>query len=128
MACPSLDRRMGLRQAHDPSRAIEVRLDALSVSLHVLTLHLRKHQRALEKTQRELDRERTKLENQEKKLVQDIKKNAKNGQMAAVKIQAKDLVRTRRYIQKFYQMRTQLQAISLRIQVRLTRFPFAALG
>jgi len=77
---------------------------------------LRKHQRALEKTQRELDRERTKLENQEKKLVAEIKKNAKNGQMGAVKVQAKDLVRTRRYIQKFYQMRTQLQAISLRIQ------------
>ncbi|GAD93194.1 DOA4-independent degradation protein 4 [Paecilomyces variotii No. 5] len=77
---------------------------------------LRKHQRALERTQRELDRERTKLENQEKKLVQDIKKSAKNGQMGACKIQAKDLVRTRRYIQKFYSMRTQLQAISLRIQ------------
>lgn len=58
---------------------------------------LRKHQRALEKTQRELDRERVKLENQEKKLVQDIKKSAKNGQMGACKIQAKDLVRTRRY-------------------------------
>ena len=58
---------------------------------------LRKHQRALEKTQRELDRERVKLENQEKKLVQDIKKSAKNGNMGACKIQAKDLVRTRRY-------------------------------
>ena len=58
---------------------------------------LRKHQRALEKTQRELDRERVKLENQEKKLVQDIRKSAKNGQMGACKIQAKDLVRTRRY-------------------------------
>jgi charged multivesicular body protein 2A len=95
---------------------------------------LRKHQRALEKTQRELDRERVKLENQEKKLVQDIKKSAKNGQMGAVRIQAKDLVRTRRYVKdhtdpspsadrhsryitKFYSMRTQLQAISLRIQV-----------
>ncbi|RMD43578.1 hypothetical protein DV735_g1586, partial [Chaetothyriales sp. CBS 134920] len=77
---------------------------------------LRKHQRALEKTQRELDRERVKLENQERKLVQDIKRSAKNGQMGAAKIQAKDLVRTRRYIGKFYQMRTQLQAISLRIQ------------
>ncbi|OJJ51071.1 hypothetical protein ASPZODRAFT_313965 [Penicilliopsis zonata CBS 506.65] len=77
---------------------------------------LRKHQRALERTQRELDRERVKLENQEKKLVQDIKKSAKNGQIGACKIQAKDLVRTRRYIQKFHQMRTQLQAISLRIQ------------
>jgi charged multivesicular body protein 2A len=97
---------------------------------------LRKHQRALEKTQRELDRERVKLENQEKKLVQDIKKSAKNGQIGACKIQAKDLVRTRRcdlcadnpgqtlitfrYIGKFYSMRTQLQAISLRIQVSPT--------
>jgi charged multivesicular body protein 2A len=60
---------------------------------------LRKHQRALEKTQRELDRERVKLENQEKKLVQDIKKSAKNGQMGACKIQAKDLVRTRRCVE-----------------------------
>ncbi|TGO54468.1 hypothetical protein BOTNAR_0266g00010 [Botryotinia narcissicola] len=76
---------------------------------------LRKHQRSLEKTQRELDRERTKLENQEKKLIQEIKKSAKNGQMGAAKIQAKDLVRIRRYVEKFYSMRTQLQAISLRI-------------
>lgn len=29
---------------------------------------------------------------------------------------AKDLVRTRRYVQKFYQMKTQLQAVGLRIQ------------
>jgi hypothetical protein len=57
---------------------------------------LRKHQRALEKTQRELDRERIKLENQEKKLVADIKKSAKNGQTGPLRIQAKDLVRTRR--------------------------------
>ncbi|KAK6350060.1 ESCRT-III subunit protein did4 [Orbilia brochopaga] len=77
---------------------------------------LRKNQRALEKAQRELDRERTKLEQQEKKLIQDIKKSAKNNQIGAAKIQAKDLVRTRKYIQKFYEMRTQLQAISLRIQ------------
>lgn len=59
---------------------------------------LRKHQRALEKTQRELDRERIKLENQERKLIQDIKKSAKNGQTGPLKIQAKDLVRTRRWI------------------------------
>ena len=32
------------------------------------------------------------------------------------KIMAKDLVRTRRYVSKFYQMRTQLQAVSLRLQ------------
>ncbi|CAE6357653.1 unnamed protein product [Rhizoctonia solani] len=77
---------------------------------------LRQHQRALAKAQRELDRERTKLEQQEKKLIMDIKKSAKAGQMNAAKIMAKDLVRTRRYVQKFYQMRTQLQAVGLRIQ------------
>lgn len=59
---------------------------------------LRKHQRALEKTMRELDRERIKLENQEKKTIIEIKKNAKNGQMGAAKIGAKDLVRTRRSV------------------------------
>ena len=96
---------------------------------------LRQHQRALAKAQRELDRERTKLEQQEKKLVADIKRSAKAGQLVrslpvlllsctllieslqnACKVMAKDLVRTRRYVQKFYQMRTQLQAVGLRIQ------------
>ncbi|KAJ3414267.1 Charged multivesicular body protein 2A [Chytridiales sp. JEL 0842] len=77
---------------------------------------LRQHQRALTKAQRDLDRERTKMEQQEKKLIADIKKSAKNNQMNACKIMAKDLVRTRRYIQKFYQMKTQLQGVSLRIQ------------
>ncbi|KAF9164002.1 ESCRT-III subunit protein did4 [Actinomortierella ambigua] len=77
---------------------------------------LRAHQRALTKAQRELDRERMKLEQQEKKLIVDIKKTAKAGQMNACKVMAKDLVRTRRYIQKFYAMKTQLQAVGLRIQ------------
>ncbi|KAK4688152.1 hypothetical protein P7C73_g1952, partial [Tremellales sp. Uapishka_1] len=95
---------------------------------------LRQHQRSLQKAQRELDREKGKLEAQEKKTMMDIKKNAKAGQMVrgvsalelnakaagsaqnACKILAKDLVRTRRYIQKFTQMRVQLQAVSLRMQ------------
>jgi charged multivesicular body protein 2A len=77
---------------------------------------LRQHQRALNKAQRELDRERIKLESQEKKLIADIKKSAKANQMNATRVMAKDLVRTRRYVQKFYQMKTQLQAVSLRIQ------------
>jgi len=77
---------------------------------------LRQHQRSLTKAQRELDRERAKLEQSEKKLIVDIKKSAKAGQLNACKVMAKDLVRTRRYTHKFYQMRTQLQAVSLRIQ------------
>lgn len=55
-----------------------------------------KNQRALERTQRELEREKVKLQQQEKKLVAEIKKSAKNGQMSACKIQAKDLVRTKK--------------------------------
>ncbi|KAJ3210770.1 hypothetical protein HDU83_000903 [Entophlyctis luteolus] len=77
---------------------------------------LKEHKRNLDKAVRDLDRERSKLEAQEKKLVADIKKMAKSNQMSACKVMAKDLVRTRRYIQKFYQMRTQLQAVSLRVQ------------
>lgn len=70
----------------------------------------------MERTQRELDREKRKLETQEKKLISDIKKSAKNGQVTAAKVQAKDLVRTKNYIKKFENMKTQLQAIALRIQ------------
>ncbi len=77
---------------------------------------LRKNQRALERTQRELKREKIKLEKQEKTLISEIKKSAKNGSVSAAKIQAKDLIRTKKYIQKFNAMTTQLQAISLRIQ------------
>ncbi|ORX56920.1 charged multivesicular body protein 2a [Hesseltinella vesiculosa] len=77
---------------------------------------LRQHQRSINKAQRELDRERDRLERQEKKLIADIKKSAKANQMNACKVMAMDLVRTRRYIQKFYQMKTQLQAVGLRIQ------------
>lgn len=36
----------------------------------------------------------------------------------AVKIMAKDVVRTRRYVRKFILMRAQIQAVSLKIQVR----------
>lgn len=77
---------------------------------------LRRNQRALEKTQRELGKEVTKLEAQEKKLISEIKKSAKQGQSSSAKIQAKDLIRTRNYVQKFNALKVQLQAILLRIQ------------
>jgi len=77
---------------------------------------LRQHQRTLNKAIRDLDRERTKMESQEKKVINDIKKMAKEGQMDAVKIMARDLVRTRRYVKKFILMKANLQAVSLKIQ------------
>ncbi|KFD70564.1 hypothetical protein M514_17357 [Trichuris suis] len=77
---------------------------------------LRQNQRVLNRAMRDLDRERGQLEGQEKKLIADIKKMAKMGQMDAVKVMAKDLVRTRRYVKKFIMMRASIQAVSLKIQ------------
>jgi len=91
---------MGLWAA--PNTCREAPKSSFSNYLHLKLLYhanhgpRQQHQRALEKAQRELDRERIKLEQQEKKLIADIKRSAKNGQMGACKIQAKDLVRTRR--------------------------------
>lgn len=65
---------------------------------------------------RDLDRERAKMEQQEKKVIADIKKLAKDNQMDAVKIMAKDLVRTRRQVRKFMLMKANIQAVSLKIQ------------
>merc|ERR1719361_1446054 len=47
---------------------------------------------------------------------------AKQGQMDAVKIMAKDLVRTRRYVKKFMLMRANIQAVSLKIQTIMMEF------
>eukprot|EP01112_Ceratiomyxa_fruticulosa_P022461 TRINITY_DN821_c0_g1_i1.p1 TRINITY_DN821_c0_g1~~TRINITY_DN821_c0_g1_i1.p1 ORF type:complete len:216 (+),score=53.81 TRINITY_DN821_c0_g1_i1:182-829(+) len=77
---------------------------------------LREHLRAINKSKREIDRERVQLQNQEKRLIIEIKKMAKQGQMGPARIMAKDLVRTRNQIQKFYNMGAQLQAVGLRIQ------------
>ncbi|GJP32213.1 hypothetical protein CLOM_g16809 [Closterium sp. NIES-68] len=77
---------------------------------------LRENKRMLDRSIRELDRERAQLQLQEKKLVADIKKSAKQGQMGAVRVMAKDLIRTRHQVTKFYGLKSQLQGVSLRIQ------------
>lgn len=65
---------------------------------------------------RDLERERVGLERQEKQLTADIRKHANAGQMDVAQIMAKDLVRTRRHIQKFHKLKGHLQAVSLRLQ------------
>merc|ERR1712168_268535 len=77
---------------------------------------LRENQRLLKRTIGDLDRERMKMEQQEKKIIADIKKMAKDGQMDAVKVMAKDLVRSKRYVKKFIMMKTNITAVSLKIQ------------
>ena len=77
---------------------------------------IKEYNRSIKKSVRELDRERNTLERQEKKLMGDIKKAAKDGQMDAAKIMAKDLVRTRAYIKKMHKMKSHMEAVSLRLQ------------
>jgi charged multivesicular body protein 2A len=77
---------------------------------------MRKYKRQLDRTCRDLDRERNKLNTQERKIMMEMKKMAKQDQVDAVRIMARDLVRTRKYSQKMYRMRTQIQGVSLRIQ------------
>mmetsp|Transcript_9376 Transcript_9376/g.14766 ORF Transcript_9376/g.14766 Transcript_9376/m.14766 type:complete len:179 (+) Transcript_9376:69-605(+) len=77
---------------------------------------MKEYKRNVDRSVREIERERTKLQQQEKKVIADIKKAAKDGQMGPVKIMAKDLVRTRSQVTKFYQMKCQMQAVGLRLQ------------
>jgi charged multivesicular body protein 2A len=77
---------------------------------------IKENKRVITRAIRELDRERTRMEREEKKLIADIKKMANQGQMKAVTIQAKELVRTKNYITKFLQMRAHLNAVLLKIQ------------
>uniref|UniRef100_A0A803M8F2 Uncharacterized protein n=1 Tax=Chenopodium quinoa TaxID=63459 RepID=A0A803M8F2_CHEQI len=70
---------------------------------------LRENKRMLDKSIREIERERAGLQTQEKKLIAEIKKSAKQGQMGAVRIMAKDLIRTRHQVEKFYKLKSQLQ-------------------
>ncbi|XRA97993.1 vacuolar protein sorting-associated protein 2-like protein [Pycnococcus provasolii] len=77
---------------------------------------LRENKRMLDKAIRELDRERTGLQNQEKKLVVEMKKMAKQGQIPAVKVMAKSMVRNRAAVHKLYGLKSQLQGVSLKVQ------------
>lgn len=77
---------------------------------------MRANKRMVNRSIRELDRERSTLQQNEAKIVSEIKLAAKKNQVASVKIMAKDLVRTRRHISKFYEMKSHLQGVQLRMQ------------
>ncbi|CAK9024489.1 Charged multivesicular body protein 2a (Chromatin-modifying protein 2a) (CHMP2a) [Durusdinium trenchii] len=81
---------------------------------------MRANKRMINKAMRELDRERVTLEREQKKLEADIKKMAAKNQMDAVRVMAKDLVRTKAAIQKFYTMRSNLQGLSIKMQTMKT--------
>jgi charged multivesicular body protein 2A len=76
---------------------------------------LRENKRMIDRAIRDLDRERMGLQAQEKKTVAEIKKMAKDNQMEAVKVMAKSVVRNRNAVNKLFQLKSQLQAVSLRM-------------
>ena len=80
---------------------------------------LKENKRVIDRALREIERERLKLENQEKVSIIEIKRMAKLGQNEACRTLAKDVIRTRNYISKFYQMKAQLSSISMQLQVQL---------
>lgn len=77
---------------------------------------MRANKRTVDKAVRDIDRERAALEREKKRLERDIKNLAKRNEMEAVRIQARDLVRTRQHISKFLVMKSNLQSLSLKMQ------------
>jgi hypothetical protein len=61
-------------------------------------------------------------------LKNDIKKSAKEQQMSVCRIQAKDLVRTKKHIRKMLQMKTQIQARPPPLTASIHGIPFCVLA
>ena len=77
---------------------------------------MREYRRGIKRAMREIDRERLKLQNEEKKIIAEIKKVAKTNNVGPVRVMAKDLVRLKRHVNKFYEMKSQLSGVDLRLQ------------
>ena len=77
---------------------------------------MRENKRQIRRAQRELDRERNKLQAEERKTVQELKRMAKQNQVGPLKIRARDLVRMRNQITKFYTMSSHLKSVEMRLQ------------
>lgn len=85
-----------------------------------LSEQMRQNKRVINKAIREIDRERAALEREQVRLERDIKKLAKQNEMAALRVLAKDLVRTKQYISKFHVMKSNMQSLSLKMQTMKT--------
>ncbi|KER33904.1 hypothetical protein T265_00344 [Opisthorchis viverrini] len=77
---------------------------------------LRANKRAISRAVRELDAEKRRLEQDKTRIKTEIKKLAKQNEMDAVRILAKQIVRNDHYCKKFTLMRTNLEAVSLKLQ------------
>jgi len=76
---------------------------------------IREQKRMVNRSIRELEREKASIKRDEQKLIIELKKAAKNNQMKAVQIMAKDLVRIRKHDEKFTGLIANLRAVSLQM-------------
>lgn len=81
---------------------------------------MREYKRGIERSIRDLEREKIKLGNEERKIINEMKRAAKNNQLDAVKIHARDIVRIRSYQQKFLKMKSHLGSVSLKLTTMQT--------
>ena len=77
---------------------------------------LRENKRALERSLRSLERETQALRNHERLTVVAIQRAAREGKMADVEVQAKELVRTRRMNTKFEKLKSHTRGVMLKVQ------------
>jgi charged multivesicular body protein 2A len=82
---------------------------------------IKMNRRKIDRACRELDRERQKMEMQERKVTAEIKKVAAANQIESARMLSKDLARTRAHISKMYQMRTQMQSVSMQMSAMKTQ-------
>jgi charged multivesicular body protein 2A len=81
---------------------------------------IKANKRMIQRAVRDMDRERAELERDQRKLEADIRNLAAKGQMSAARIAAKDLVRTRKSVEKFHQMSSTLKGLNLKITTMKT--------
>jgi len=78
---------------------------------------MRENQRALKKTEREIEREGMQMKRQEQQILNDIKKAAKEGNMAVAKTLAKQLVRVREHSTRTTVMKAQVKGVGASMSV-----------
>lgn len=78
---------------------------------------LKENRKRLSRAQRELTREREKLERQEPQMKRRMKEMAQKQQMEAAKLVAKNLIRHRNAVSKFYRMEIQLDSTLTNLQL-----------
>ena len=77
---------------------------------------VRENQRLLRRATRELEREINTMRKTESRLIEEIRQSATKGQTRSARILAKDLVRNRKYQEKFLELKAHLTGVSLKLQ------------